>query len=166
MRPFSEAANAILEYTDELIGQILSAMPKEALFALVSDHGLVNVETTVHLAVGRLTPFLAIADDSQTAGELERLSRDPANGIGRRIPPDEWRRFQPDTPVPAAAYEPADSFLLSPMPTEGRYGKPFEVGTHGLWTGRPGYGSVFLLWGTGVPAEQTPEMPMTKSIRV
>lgn len=97
MRPFSEAANAILEYTDELIGQILSAMPKEALFALVSDHGLVNVEKTVHLAVGRLTPFLAIADDSQTAGELERLSRDPANGIGRRIPPDEWRRFQPDT---------------------------------------------------------------------
>jgi hypothetical protein len=78
---------------------------------------------------------------------LERLSRDPANEIGRRIPAQEWRRFQPDTPVPVAAYEPADLFLFSPAPTEGPYGKPFEFGTHGLWPGRPAYRSVFLLCG-------------------
>ena len=162
MRPFSAAANATLEYTDELIGQILAALPKEAVFALVSDHGFVTVEKTVHPPVGRVTPGLVIADDLKTVEELERLGRDPVNGIGRRILPEEWRRFQPDMPVPAAAYEPADSFLFSPMPTEGRYGKPFEVGTHGLWPGRPGYRSVFLLWGNGIPAEHRPEMAMTE----
>jgi hypothetical protein len=162
MRPFSPSANAILEYTDELIGQILAALPKEAVFALVSDHGFVTVEKTVHPPVGRVTPFLVIAGDPKTADELERLSHDPANGIGRRVQPEEWRRFQPDTPAPTAAYEPSDSFIFSPMPTEGRYGKPFEVGTHGLWPGRPGYRSVFLLWGNGIQAEHTPEMAMTE----
>ena len=161
MRPFSPAAHAVLEHTDELIGQILEAMPKGAVLALVSDHGFVTVERTVHPSVGKVTPFFVTAGDTKEAAELERLSQDPANGIGRRIPTEEWKRFMPDTPAPAAAYEPADLFLFSPAPTEGRYGKPYEVGTHGLWPGRPAYRAVFLLWGTGIAAERTPEISMT-----
>ena len=160
-RPFSQASNAILEYTDELIGQVLAALPRDAVFALVSDHGFVSVERTVHPPAGRVTPFWVTADDPQQAAELERLSRDTANGIGRRIPPQEWQRFLPGTPVPAAAYEPADLFLFSPSPLEGQYGKPYEVGTHGLWPGRPEYRAVFLLWGPGIAAGRTPEIPMT-----
>ncbi len=38
--PFSAASNAILEYTDELIGRILAALPPETVFGLVADHGL------------------------------------------------------------------------------------------------------------------------------
>jgi predicted AlkP superfamily pyrophosphatase or phosphodiesterase len=159
-RPFSRASKAILEYTDELIGQMLAAMPRSTVFALVSDHGFVSVEKTVHPPVGSVTPFLLTAATPQDAAELERLRADPANGIGRRIPSAEWKRFIPQTPEPVAAYEPADGFLFSPTPTEGRYGKPYEVGTHGLWPAHPAYRSVFLLWGPGIRAERTAEIQM------
>jgi glycerophosphoryl diester phosphodiesterase len=160
-QPFSQASLAILEYTDELIGQILAALPQGAAFALTSDHGFVSVERTVHPPIGKVTPFWVTTDDPQQANELEVLSRDPANGIGRRIPAEEWRRFLPGAPEPTAAYEPADQFLFSPAPMEGRYGKPYEIGTHGLWPGHPDYRSVFLLWGPGIAAARTPEMAMT-----
>lgn len=159
-RPFSIASKAVLEYTDELIGRILAALPEGAVLALVSDHGFVSVERTVHPPVGKATPFMVTASDAGEAEELERLRQDPANGIGRRIPPEEWKRFLPGTPVPLAAYEPADLFLFSPKPAEGRYGKPYEIGTHGLWPGRPAYRSVFLLWGPGIRAERIPEISM------
>jgi predicted AlkP superfamily pyrophosphatase or phosphodiesterase len=159
-RPFSTESKAILEYTDELIGQILAVIPRDAVFALVSDHGFVSVETTVHPPVGKVTPFMVTATDSKEAAELERLSLDPANGIGRRIPSLEWQRFMPGIPEPLAAYEPADLFLFSPSPTERQYGKPYEIGTHGLWPGRPSYRSVFLLCGPGIKAKRIPEISM------
>ena len=120
-RPFSPASNAILEYTDELIGQILSALPQDAVFALVSDHGFVTVERTVYPPVGKVTPFWVTVDDARQADELEHLSHDPANGIGRRIPSREWHQFMPGVPEPVAAYEPADRFAFSPAPLESRY---------------------------------------------
>jgi predicted AlkP superfamily pyrophosphatase or phosphodiesterase len=160
-RPFSKASNAILEYTDELIGQMMGAMPRGSVFALVSDHGFVSVEKTVHPPVGNVTPFWVIAGDAREADELERVRQDPANGIGRRVAPEEWKRFMPGVANPVAVYEPADLFLFSPTPTEGRYGKPYEIGTHGLWPGRPQYRSVFLIWGPGIKPERLPEMPMT-----
>jgi predicted AlkP superfamily pyrophosphatase or phosphodiesterase len=157
-RPFSAASKAILEYTDELIGRILAVLPKDTVLALVSDHGFVPVEKTVHPPAGTVTPFLLAADDRETASRLETLRQDPANGIGRKIPSQEWKRFQPNKPEPLAAYEPADGFLFSPQPTPGRYGEPYEIGTHGLWPGRPDYRSVFLLWGPGIKQRKTPEI--------
>jgi predicted AlkP superfamily pyrophosphatase or phosphodiesterase len=157
-RPFSPASNAVLEYTDELIGRILAALPKNTVFALASDHGFVSVDKTVRPAAGMVTPFWVTAASEADAVELERLRQDPGNGIGRQIPAAEWQRFLPDTPVPLAAYEPADGFLFSPKPLDDRYGKPYEIGTHGLWPGRPDYRSVFLLWGPRIKAERLPEM--------
>lgn len=156
--PFSPASNAILEYTDELIGRLLAALPRDTVLALVSDHGFVSVEKTVHPPVGTVTPFWVTAGDQATAAKLEELRQDPANGIGRRIPREEWTRFLPGSPEPVAAFEPADRFLFSPQPTAGPYGKPYEIGTHGLWPGRPGYRSVFLLWGPGIAPARLPEM--------
>lgn len=156
--PFSRASKATLENTDELIGRILAALPKDAAVALVSDHGFVAVEKTVHPAVGTVTPFWVTASTPAEAAELERLSQDPANGIGRRIPSSEWKRFQPGKTEPVAAFEPANGFGFSPKPLEGRYGKPYEIGTHGLWPGRPDYRSVFLLWGPGIRPERGPEI--------
>jgi predicted AlkP superfamily pyrophosphatase or phosphodiesterase len=157
-KPFSEASKAILEYTDELIGRILAALPTDTVLVLVSDHGFVPVDKTVHPPFGTVTPFIVSASDPKIAAELEGLRQDSANGIGRKIPPAEWKRFQPDKPEPIAAYEPADLFLFSPQPTDGPYGKPFEVGTHGLWPGRPDYRSVFILWGPGIKPRKTPEI--------
>jgi predicted AlkP superfamily pyrophosphatase or phosphodiesterase len=159
--PFSKASNAILEYTDELIGQILASLPKDSVLVLASDHGFVTVEKIVHPAAGNVTPFWVSTSDPAEAAQLGDLRKDPANGIGRRIPSEEWTRFLPGTPVPLAAYEPADRFAFAPQPLKERYGKPYEIGTHGLWPGRPGYRAVFLLWGPGVRAAKLPEMPMT-----
>lgn len=157
-KPFSAESNAILEYTDELIGRILAVLPADTVLALVSDHGFVPVDQTVHPPAGKVTPFLVTAGDADAVAQLEGLAKDPANGIGRRVPTEEWKRFMPGTTPPAAAYEPADGFLFSPLPTEGRYGKPHEIGTHGLWLGRPNYRSVFLLWGPGIRAARLPEI--------
>jgi len=156
--PFSTPSNAILEYTDELIGRIVDHLPKETVFALVSDHGFVTVENTGHPPVGNVTPMMVSTDDPNVATQLARLGRDPANGIGRQIPSAEWKRFMPNRPEPVAAYEPADRFLFSPQPTEGRYGKPYEIGTHGLWPGRPDYRSAFVLWGPGIKAQKKAEI--------
>ena len=108
-------------------------------------------------ATGSQIDFLTAANETEAA-EVDRLRRDPANGIGRRIPAAEWRKFLPEKPEPVAAYEPADGFLFSPKALEGHYGKPYESGTHGLWPGHPDYRSVFLMWGPGVRSERLPEL--------
>src|SRR5262249_42333743 len=36
--PYTRAANATLEYQDELIGEVMQALPSNYVFALVSDH--------------------------------------------------------------------------------------------------------------------------------
>jgi predicted AlkP superfamily pyrophosphatase or phosphodiesterase len=156
--PFSRASKAMLEYTDELIGRVMAALPAGTAMALVSDHGFVAVEKTVHPAVGMVSPFWVTASNAEEAAALAKLQRDPANGIGRLIPSAEWRRFMPGKAEPAAAYEPADRFAFSPKALETQYGKPYEIGTHGLWPGRPEYRSVFVLWGPGVKAERLPEI--------
>src|SRR6516162_6202059 len=51
-KPFSAESKAILEYTDELIGRIIAGLPKDTVLALVSDHGFVPVDKTIHPAVG------------------------------------------------------------------------------------------------------------------
>src|SRR5215467_3075358 len=95
-RPFSVASKAMLEYTDELIGRIVAALPQDTVLAFVSDHGFVQVDKTVHPPVGTVTPFVLSTDDREVAARLEQLRKDPANGIGRKIPSDEWERFQPN----------------------------------------------------------------------
>ena len=47
--PFTREANAILERTDELIGEIVAALPAGSAFAVVSDHGFERVERIVNL---------------------------------------------------------------------------------------------------------------------
>lgn len=159
-RPFSTESKAVLEYTDELIGRIMAVLPGSTVLALVSDHGFVSVERTVHPAVGKVTSFIVTAGTPAEEAGLERLRNEPANGIGRRIPSQEWTRFMPGTPATLAAYEPADLFLFAPNATDGRYGKPYEIGTHGLWPGRPSYRSVFLLRGPGIKPGEIPEISM------
>jgi hypothetical protein len=132
-----------LEYSDELIGRIMAVLQQDTVFALVSDHGFETVEKTVHPSAGKVTPFVVSADDPNVAAKLEELRNDPANGIGRRIPQEEWKRFMPNTPAPLAAYESADRFLFSPNPTEGPYGKPYEIGTHGFCPAGPTTGAFF-----------------------
>src|SRR6478736_4934999 len=82
--PFSREANAILEYTDELVGQMMEALPKGSAVALVSDHGFEKVGAEVNLNVLaakagvtgiRSLGGLALADTSEASAFLRQTSK-------------------------------------------------------------------------------------------
>ncbi len=164
--PFSREANAVLEYTDELLGHMLEALPAPYAMALVSDHGFERVNTMVNLqtlaaAQGisslHTTGGVAIARDSLAAGFLAATAQEPRYGIGRKIPKDEVARFAPELAKAAAVYEPADGFMFASGPPSGQIlSKPRGIGNHGHWPTR--YRAVYLLWGPGIRAERLPEI--------
>lgn len=164
--PFTREAKAILEITDERIGQILKAMPAGGAFALVSDHGFERVNTVVNLQTAAaaqgvtnlIQSFGTVAAPDRRAAEfLRELAKDRKYGIGREIPKEELARFPSNLPVTAeAVFEPADGFLFSPR--GGEFVKPEEIGNHGHWPMR--YRAVYVLWGAGVSHGATEEISM------
>jgi len=166
-QPFSAASKAILEYTDELLGRVVAALPPGATLAVVSDHGFAPVNRTIHLkaALGgdagelELNAGTVCAIDDKAAASLAQAWRNADLGIGRAIPPAEWKRFLPEHAGCAAAYEPADGVMFGSREA-GPVMEPRHGGEHGLWPGRPNYRSVFLLWKPGMKAKRLPEMSM------
>jgi predicted AlkP superfamily pyrophosphatase or phosphodiesterase len=167
--PFSREAKAVLEYTDELIGDIVRAMPKDAAVALVSDHGFERTDAVVNLHMLRddavtISPFLLIARSPQGAAKIRKLRGDRKYGIGREIPVDEYKHYAADPQPVIGVWEPAEHFAFS-MGQAGSpqvHTKPNEKGNHGLWPTRQDYRSVFILWGTGIKPEKLQEMQMTE----
>ena len=164
--PYTRESKAIVELSDEMIGQILKAMPAGSAFALVSDHGFERVNTVVNLqtaAAARGVTNLAqsggtvVAPDAHAADVLRQLAKDPKYGIGREIPKAELARFPSNIPADAAAvFEPADGFMFSPRGPE--FSKPEEIGNHGHWPMR--YRAVFVLWGPSIKHVAIPEISM------
>lgn len=168
--PFETNANAILERTDELIGEILQALPANYQFALVSDHGFERVDKTVNLSallekekVGgalRAMGGIMVTKDEPVAQFLRQAQRDPANGVGREIPHEELVRYAPDLKDSLAAFEPAEHVMFGPTKNGELSGPPYEKGNHGFWPLRADYRSVFVLYGKGVQHAAEPEMQM------
>lgn len=168
--PFSAASNAILEYTDELIGQIVQALPKDTVLAIVSDHGFAKVDRISNLRVAmrqdnangkmELSTGTVCAHDDAGAAWLRSSKSNPALGIGREISAQEWSKFLPEHPGCIAAFEPADGYLFGTSAEGQLHTKPSNSGVHGLWPGRPGYRASFILWGPGVTAGSIPEISM------
>lgn len=162
--PFSREAKALVEYTDELIGEILKAAGKTYAVALVSDHGFERTDRVVNIGMKlagarvRVSPSLLVAEDAAAVAAVERLASDPANGIGRRIPSDEVRLHLGRDLF--AAFEPAEHVMFG-TGKDKLETQPQERGNHGLWPGRKDYRSVFALWGAGGKRGREPEMPMT-----
>lgn len=165
--PFSREANATMEYTDELLGMILAALPHGYILALVSDHGFEKTERIVHVPalLGRagvkdgfqVTGGMAVGRSEAAAAALRRLSSDASSGVGREIPVTELRRHAPE--VEGTAFEPAPGHLFG-SGTEELHSTPRESGNHGLWPARRDHRSVFVLWGPGIKAATKPEMSM------
>ncbi|MBC7928536.1 MAG: alkaline phosphatase family protein [Bryobacteraceae bacterium] len=174
--PFSTAANAILEYTDELIGDILRVLPKDYAFALVSDHGFERTDKMIHLQkeIGdgaMVTPFLIGARSQESAARIRELRARPELGIGREIPVEELRRLAPAMGNVVAGWEPAPHFGFAPAASpaavpaassspQSLYTAPHEKGNHGFWPTRQDYRSVFALWGEGISPERLGEIDM------
>jgi hypothetical protein len=156
--PFTRHANAVIEYTDELLGRILAVAPKDTVVAIVSDHGFERVDHAAHPAVAGVETmgFVAVALTAEAAGQLRELSRRGESGVGREIPLEEWRRYAPSRlHNAAAAFESLPHYQFSKGPL-GR-----ERGAHGHWPRRADFRATYLLWGPGVKRERLPEIEMT-----
>jgi len=163
MAPFTREAYATLEHTDQLIGEILAALPEGAALAIVSDHGFERVDRIVNLkaAVPSVVQSgsIVLAPDEKTAGQLRELQKDPKYGIGREIPNEEFARF-PSTlnPNPAAVFDSVEGIMFGNTANGELIGKPAEIGNHGHWPMR--YRAVYILWGRGIPHKELPEFSM------
>jgi predicted AlkP superfamily pyrophosphatase or phosphodiesterase len=166
--PFGENADAILERTDELIGDMLKALPKDYNFALVSDHGFERIDHIANLKVeaaadgvtGELEAFggIATTTDARVADWLRAQSAKPGSDVGREIPHDELVRYAPGLADVTAAFEPADHVMFG---REGpAHSPPQEKGNHGFWPLRHDYRSVYVLYGPGVAKAQLPTLEM------
>ncbi len=148
--PFSREANAAVEHIDDLIGDMLRALPKDDVFVLVSDHGFEKVDDEVSVAIDgvRTRGAIAIAD---TVAAAETLRTAP--GVGREIPKDEVARFAPDLAKAEAVFESAAGVMFRNKSET--HSQPAEAGNHGHWPMR--YRAVFVAWGPGIKAERLPE---------
>lgn len=171
--PFTQNANAILERTDRLLGDMLLTLPPDYDFALVSDHGFERIDHIANLSVlltnsgvkgsVRSLGGLAITSDPEVAAFLRRSSAEHKDQIGREIPRDELIQFAPELKDSVAAFEPAPHimFAFGDPSVAGQYlTPPQERGNHGLWPTVPGYRSVFLIRGSGIQARSIGEIQM------
>jgi hypothetical protein len=164
--PYSREAKAMVELTDERIGEIVKAMPAGSAFALVSDHGFERVNTIVNLQIAasqqRVTNLVqsggtVAAPDARAADFLRQAAKDPKYGIGREIPKEELSKFPSGLPADTTAvFESADGFMFSPRGPE--FSRPEEIGNHGHWPMR--YRAVYVLWGSSIRHEILPELQM------
>jgi len=163
--PFDAEANATLERTDELIGQILKVLPRGYDFALVSDHGFERVDNIANLkaiaasqgTIGDIRAMggLVTTADSKMADWLRAQSG--KGDVGREVPHDELVKYAPALADVAAAFEPAPHVMFGRSDRDVPRQPPPEKGDHGFWPLRSDYRSVFLLSGPGIrPAKLGP----------
>jgi predicted AlkP superfamily pyrophosphatase or phosphodiesterase len=168
--PFSREANAMIEYSDELIGQMLAAVPKNMVIALVSDHGFERADKVVDVqqilkqegiaGTVEMRPGFLTTNDARVVEWLRNASATNKHGIGREIPKDEVQRFAPALAPAAAVFESAEHFLFGAGKAGAIFSEPSERGVHGLWPGRKDYSSTFVLWGKGVKPARKPRASM------
>jgi predicted AlkP superfamily pyrophosphatase or phosphodiesterase len=169
--PFEQNANAILERTDELIGEMLGALPQDYNFSLVSDHGFERVDKIANPrvllaqsgATAEIQPLggVVAARDATAAAFLRKAAGDSANGIGREIPHDEILQYAPQLSSAVTAFEPVEHVMFGQADKGQYFTTPPEKGDHGFWPARADYRSVFVLCGPGVSRGSGPEIQMT-----
>jgi predicted AlkP superfamily pyrophosphatase or phosphodiesterase len=168
--PFDTNAKAILERTDELIGEMIRALPTGYDVVLTSDHGFERVDHVSNLKV--LLAEAGIKGDLESMGGIV-TTRDPAVAqflrserartegfVGREIPHEELVRYAPKLADSLAAFEPADHVMFGRADAGPVLTAPREKGDHGFWPLRLDYRSVFVAWGPGVKPGAVPEMQM------
>jgi predicted AlkP superfamily pyrophosphatase or phosphodiesterase len=161
--PFSTHAKATLEHQDELLGQILAAMPKNMVLAIVSDHGFERSDRAINprakMAKAGIQGEVEVGAMLMTTNGMRAAEFLRSAGIGREIPAAEWKRITPAKPVPLAAFEPN----LHEVFTTKADAPEVETrmhGEHGYWPLRNDFRSTFLLWGNGVARARLGELDM------
>jgi hypothetical protein len=159
-------ARDALENDDDLIGQILKADPPDTIVALVSGHGFENENYIVRPRVLLKAPVevedgLIGTADRALAERLRKLMTDGhGHGLSREVPMAEVKAAAPSLSHWVAAFDTSPNSVASAETS----GLPLGPGTHrgisGLWPTRPGYRSVFVIAGEGVPARKLGEIDL------
>ena len=152
--PFVPHAKAVVERTDELIGDILKSLPKDYALALVSDHGFEQIDHIANLkilaAADGVTGAMTMAGGLVTSSDPKAVAwlraQSGKGEVGREVPSEELKRYAPQ--LSGTAFEPAPHVMFGNR-KEPR--EPSETkGNHGFWPTRPDYHSIFLLSGPGI----------------
>jgi predicted AlkP superfamily pyrophosphatase or phosphodiesterase len=169
--PFEANAKAVLERTDELIGQMTAALPANYDLVITSDHGFERLDHIAEIkamakAAGvtgdlRSLGGLAVTKDAAVAAWLRAQAGRPGGDVGREVPPAELRRYAPGLAVDGAvAFEPADHVMFGRADDGPAHTPPREKGEHGFFPTRHDYRSVFILSGPGTRAGSLGEVEM------
>jgi predicted AlkP superfamily pyrophosphatase or phosphodiesterase len=166
--PFVPHAYAVVERSDELIGDILKVLPKDYDLALVSDHGFERIDQIANLKVmaaadsvaGALNvnAFLVSTTDAKAAAWLRGQAG--KGDIGREISHDELVKYAPSLSDAVAAFEPAAHVQFAAAASGEPHSTPKTKGEHGFWPTRPDYHSIFLFSGPGVKPGKLGEIEM------
>jgi predicted AlkP superfamily pyrophosphatase or phosphodiesterase len=169
--PFDTNAKAILERSDELIGEMMAALPKDYDLVVTSDHGFERIDQVANLAVlmaqagvsGELRSMggIVATSDPKIADWLRSLSGRSGSDVGREIPRAELERYAPVLAGEVvAAFEPTDHVMFGRAASGPYHTAPREKGEHGFWPTRHDYRSVFVAHGPGVRPGPLPELQM------
>jgi predicted AlkP superfamily pyrophosphatase or phosphodiesterase len=152
--PFVPHAKAVVERSDELIGDILKVLPKDYALALVSDHGFEQVDHIANLKVmaagDGVTAAMTVAGGLVTSSDPQALAwlraQSGKGEVGREVPADELKRYAPQ--LSGTGFEPAPHVMFG----NGKEARSHSEtkGNHGFWPTRPDYHSIFLLSGAGI----------------
>lgn len=164
--PFTREAKAVLERSDELLGEMMKTLPKDYAVGIVSDHGFEAVDHIANLKV--MAAADGVTGDMTIAGGLvstndpkiaDWLRAQVGKGeVGRPVPPDELLSHGGFKAL--AAFEPAPHVMFGNASTGPAVTPSANKGNHGFWPTRPDYRSVFLLSGPGVTPEKLGTLPM------
>lgn len=168
--PFTRQANALVERTDELIGELLQAAPPDMIVAIVSDHGFERADRVVDVnaalgkegVTGRVNQAagLLTTKDAAVADWLRQARNATKYGIGRELPRAELLRFAPHLADALAAFEPAAHHLFGAAAAGELFTRPAEAGVHGLWPLRNDYRAALIIWGREIKPARKPEISM------
>lgn len=158
--PFEKEANHTLEVTDGYIGEIVKAAPKNAVIVVLGDHGFERVDRDLNLSVFAKGMQMGMLGGLLTTRDAAVAAKWRGTGqLGREVPIDEVRKFEPRADV-VAAFEPKRNEGFAMKPGAALYVPPYEKGNHGWWPGLSDYRAAMVMWGPGVKKGVTPAVPM------
>jgi hypothetical protein len=170
-RALSGYARDVLENDDELVGQILAAVSPGVVVAIVSGHGFENenyiVRPRVLLRQARqpadsvpveVEDGLIGPADRSVADRLRKLTIDGhRHGLAREVPMAEVKAKAPGLAHWVAAFDTPPNYVASAETNGPALGPGTHKGVSAFWPTRPGYRSVFVIAGEGVPARKLGE---------
>lgn len=152
--PFTAHAKAVVERSDELIGDILKVLPRDYALAVVSDHGFERVDRIANLpamaaadgVVGPMTVVGGLVTSSDPAVIAWLRTQAGKGDVGRQVPPAELARYSAQ--LSGTGFEPAPHVMFGTG--SALHEASMVKGNHGFWPLRDDYRSVFLLSGQGI----------------